>query len=129
LCIGAVLAATRERPLPAAFLLGLALATKPWALVAVPPVMLAASRGRAKVAVVSLSMAAALTLPLLVASPSGFGRTATAVQGVGLAETGAPKPTAVEVRPYTIWRLFAVPSRERHASAAERELLGYELPN
>ena len=42
LCVGAVLAALRGRTLPAAVLLGLALATKQWAVIAVLPVLAAA---------------------------------------------------------------------------------------
>jgi hypothetical protein len=125
LCIGGVLAATRGRPLPAAVLLGLALATKPWALVAVPPVLLAAGAARMKIAGVALAIAAVLTLPLLAANPSGFSRTASAAQGVGLAKHGP-----IEARPYTIWRPFADPSTtETHRTSGTRELLDYELPS
>jgi hypothetical protein len=111
-------------------LLGLALASKPWALVALPPVLLAADAARVRIAGVALAIAAILTLPLLAASPSGFSRTASAAQGVGLAEPGARAPDAVEARPYTIWRPFAVPSNtETHQTSGTRALLDYELPS
>jgi len=42
LCVGAVLAALRNRQIVAAVLLGLALASKQWAVLAVLPVLLAA---------------------------------------------------------------------------------------
>src|SRR5690349_15259577 len=46
LCVGAVLAALRERELLAGLLLGLAVATKQWALIAVLPTLLATSQRR-----------------------------------------------------------------------------------
>jgi hypothetical protein len=82
-CVGAVLAGTRDRTAAAGVLLGLAIATKPWALVAVGPVAVAlgarAWRGVAVAAIVTLAVMA----PLVAAHPRGFGATTA-----GMATTG-----------------------------------------
>jgi hypothetical protein len=127
LCISAVLAAARGRPLPAAIMLGLALATKQWALIALAPVLLAAEGERARILVVSVSIAAVLTLPLLVANPEGFGRTAAAAQGVSHPSEGGQRPDVVEVRPYTVWRLLATPSDGAQLRGPDRELHGFQI--
>jgi hypothetical protein len=72
LCVGAALAAGRGRTIAAAVLLGLALATKQWALVAVGPVALAASADRLRLVLVSGLTVAALTLPLVAGNPGTF---------------------------------------------------------
>lgn len=64
-CAGAVLAAMRGRSTRAALLLGLALVTMQWALIAVLPVLAAAPTRRLRVAVVAGAIAAALTVPLV----------------------------------------------------------------
>ncbi len=65
--IGAVLAAARDRPLLAGLLLGLAIGTKAWAILAVGPVLLALPRRR----LLTLALAAGVTglvmLPILFA--------------------------------------------------------------
>jgi hypothetical protein len=81
LCVGAVLAALRERELLAGLLLGLALATKQWALLAVLPTLLAAPRRRLLLGSVALTVAAALTLPLLLANGERFGAVAESAAG------------------------------------------------
>jgi hypothetical protein len=75
LCVGAVLAALRGRAARAGVLLGLALATKQWALIAVLPVLAAAPARRLRVAVVAAAIAAALTLPLVAGNLSSFSQT------------------------------------------------------
>lgn len=72
LCVGAVLAALRDRELAAAILLGLALATKQWALLAVLPVLLAASSRHVTILLVAGAIAAAFTLPGVIATPEAF---------------------------------------------------------
>jgi hypothetical protein len=62
LCLGAVLAAGRRRPLLAGVLLGAAFATKQWALLAVLPATIAAGEGRR----VRLGLAAAATAAVLI---------------------------------------------------------------
>jgi hypothetical protein len=72
LCIGAVLAARDRRVTAAGVLLGLALATKQWAIVAVLPVVLAAPQRRWRLALVAGAVALASALPLAVADPARF---------------------------------------------------------
>jgi hypothetical protein len=75
LCVGAVLAALRGHSARAGLLLGLALATKQWALIAVLPVLAAVPAQRLRVVVVAGAVAAALTLPLIAGNLSGFSQT------------------------------------------------------
>jgi hypothetical protein len=70
LCVAAVIAAASGRsPLAAGLLLGLALGTKQWAILAAGPALLAAPRGRARIALPALALGGALTfLPVLAGS-------------------------------------------------------------
>jgi len=72
LCIGAALAARDRRVSAAGVLLGLALASKQWAIVAVLPVVLAAPERRWRLAVVAIAVAGAMTVPLAVADTGRF---------------------------------------------------------
>ena len=72
LCVGAVLAALRDRAIAAALLLGLAVATKQWAVIATVPVVLAASRRRIPILLLSGSIALAFTLPMILLAPDSF---------------------------------------------------------
>jgi glycosyl transferase family 87 len=72
LCIGAVLAARDRRVTVAGLLLGLALATKQWAIVGALPVVLATPERRWRVALIAGAVAIALALPLAVADPARF---------------------------------------------------------
>ncbi len=73
LSVLAVVAAMRSRVVATAVLLGLALATKQWAVIAVPPAVLAfAPRYRWRVAAGAVGLAALLTLPQVLADPGGF---------------------------------------------------------
>ncbi len=72
LCVGAVLAALRGRALGAGILLGLALATKQWAVIAVLPVLAAAPARRVRLGGVAAIVAAVLTLPLMLGNPGSF---------------------------------------------------------
>jgi hypothetical protein len=95
LCVGAVLAALRERELLAGVLLGLAIATKQWALLAVLPALLAAPRRRLPMLAVAGAIAAALTVPLMVANMDRFG---TVAEGAAGQTTGGASTT-----PWNIW--------------------------
>jgi hypothetical protein len=70
LCVAAVLTASSGRsPIAAGLLLGVALATKQWAVLAAGPVLLVAPRGRAQIAAIGIGVAAALTfIPVLAGS-------------------------------------------------------------
>jgi hypothetical protein len=81
LCVGALLAALRERELLAGVLLGLAIATKQWALIAVLPALLAAPRRRLPLLAIAAAIAAALLLPGLIANADSFGRATEAAAG------------------------------------------------
>ena len=73
LSVLAVVAAMRSRVVATSVLLGLALATKQWAVIAVPPAVLAVPpRYRWRVAAGAAGLAALLTLPQVLADPSGF---------------------------------------------------------
>ena len=74
LSTGAVIAATRDRPRLAAVLLGLAIGTKEWAVIAVPPVLIALPGRRRQVGVIAGAVALVLfALPIL-ADPAAFVR-------------------------------------------------------
>lgn len=70
LCVAAVLAAASGRsPLAAGLLLGLALGTKQWAVLAVGPALLAAPRGKVQIAALAVALGAAFNfLPELAGS-------------------------------------------------------------
>ena len=72
LCLGAVLLATRGRVVLAAVALGLAIATKQWALVAIAPVLLAMPRHRLRVATIGGALVAAATVPIILVDPPAF---------------------------------------------------------
>ena len=72
LCVGAVLAALRGHAGRAGVLLGLALATKQWALIAVLPALAALPARRLRLVLVAGAVAAALTLPLVAGNAGGF---------------------------------------------------------
>lgn len=95
LCVGAVLAVLHGRDLAGALLLGLAVATKQWAVLAVLPVLLAGPRRPVRLAALAGGVAAALTLPLLLANSGGFGTVATNVAG----QSGS----AASTTPWNIW--------------------------
>ena len=77
LCVGAALAALRGRAVWAGILLGLALATKQWAVIAALPVIAAVPAHRMRVCVAAGTIALVLTVPLVLANRSSFS-TATA---------------------------------------------------
>jgi hypothetical protein len=65
LCAAAVVAALRDRPLAAGVLLGLAMANKPWAILAVVPVVAALRGGRLKALVVAGGVTAIVLAPMV----------------------------------------------------------------
>jgi hypothetical protein len=84
LAVSALLAAVRDRPLWAGALLGLAICTKQWAILAVPPVLLVTAAGRhwARVAGIAALIVFALTAPLAFANPTTFTTNAKSAEGV-----------------------------------------------
>jgi hypothetical protein len=95
LCVGAVLAALRERELMAGVLLGLALATKQWALIAVLPALIAAPRRRLPLLALAGALAAAFYLPGLIVDSRSFGNAAEAASGQAVG--------GASVTPWSMW--------------------------
>lgn len=103
LCLAAILLALGDRPRGAGVALGLALATKQWAVFAVVPVLLAAPPTRAAVRdvlVPAVAVAAVAYLPMLAADPGAFAAALERpVGGLG------------EMRPANLWHLVATQAR------------------
>jgi Glycosyltransferase family 87 len=74
LCVAAVLAAIDDRPVLAGVLLGLAIGTKEWALLAALPTTVACSRGRLRMLLIAAVAAAPLVLALPAMDPTAFAR-------------------------------------------------------
>jgi hypothetical protein len=99
LCVGAVLAAMGGRAVTAGLVLGLALASKQWAVLALLPVLLAAAPGRRlRLGVAAVGIALVLTVPLLAGHPGSFRDTATRA-------ANTPPMTT----PASVWFLSATP--------------------
>jgi hypothetical protein len=92
LAVGAVAVGAEGHNVRAALLLGLALATKQWAVIAILPVLMAASGGRLRVLLGAAGVAALLTLPTLVAAPAEFAEM-----------QGNAANTKEVVGPYSVW--------------------------
>ena len=90
LCAGAVLAALRGRSTLAGVLLGLAVANKAWALLAVGPVLLALQADRRRALAIAGALAAAFVLPLL-------------LTGTPSAAPGAAAKTGAIFQPWQVW--------------------------
>lgn len=84
LAVGAVLAAARGRGIAAGLMLGCAVATKQWALMAGLPVLIAAPGGRLKIVGMAGAAVAALTAPMMLGDWDRFW---LAQESVGIATT------------------------------------------
>jgi hypothetical protein len=91
LCVGAVLAAGRKRPIVAGVLLGAAVATKQWALLAVLPVLAAAAEERGRIALAAAGTAALFIVPM---AAGDFHRLVQANHGAGVG-IGGVMPTSI----------------------------------
>lgn len=93
LCVAAVLAADRDRPLWAGVLLGAAIANKDWALVAIGPVLLALPARRALCLLAAAGVAGVVLGPPALVHAGGFvaASTATAV------------PSSAIFQPWQVW--------------------------
>ncbi len=118
LCAAAALLAcspslSRRRAIACGMLLGLAIANKQWALVAIGPVALALPPERRKAFLLSaFALAAAILAPLLLASASHFAAGARA----------AAAPGATIFQPWQVWWFFG------HHGAAVHGLFGEAKP-
>ena len=101
LTVGAILAA-RRRVVLAAVLLGLAVATKQWALLATVPVLAAATEQRLKLLVVAAGTATAFTLPMALGDLHRY-----------MEQTGMAGHAGPGVMPTSIWWPF------RHVSGIQ----------
>jgi hypothetical protein len=107
LAIGAVAVASEGGEWRAALLLGLAVASKQWAVIAAFPVLMALPANRLRVALGAAAVALALALPGVLASPGSF----SGVQGHA-ASTGRI------VDPWNVWYPLGSVSVERLGSGA-----------
>jgi hypothetical protein len=82
LCVGAVLIADADRPILAGVVLGLALINKPWGLFAVAPALLAAPRGRLRLAAVAGGIAAGWLATAYLVAPGQFAHSLSALSTV-----------------------------------------------
>jgi hypothetical protein len=72
LCIGALVAALKQRTVLTMVLLGLALACKQWSVVAILPILFTLERGRIRTLLGAAALAAVVTVPELVSSPATY---------------------------------------------------------
>lgn len=93
LCISAVLCALNDRPIWAAILVGLAIANKQWAVLAVGPILVALPGARLRALLIMCAVAGAVVAPLFLASPGGSVTRATA----------AGASTGTTFQPWQIW--------------------------
>ncbi|MGA9285566.1 MAG: glycosyltransferase 87 family protein [Solirubrobacteraceae bacterium] len=109
LCVAAVLLASREKWLGAGVLLGLAIANKEWALLALGPVLLALPAKRRPACVASASgVAAAVLGPLVLVGSGGFA-----------AGTKAFASASGEIfQPWQLWWFFGTPNHVAAPSGA-----------
>ncbi len=102
LCVGAVLAGIRSRTVLAGLWLGLALATKQWAVIAILPTLLALDTGwrsRAGAAALAFAIVATLYAPMVIGNPGRFSDTQTTAANVS-ADAGG---SATEVGVANVW--------------------------
>lgn len=122
LAVGAVMAAGTRRPVVAGLLLGLALATKQWALLAVLPALLAAGEGRLRLLATAVAVAAALTLPTAIVNLESVAGSTRSV--AGLNPGSGERVTALNV-----WWLAAEPRELRVPDGvATTTVTKYSLP-
>ncbi len=111
LCVAAVLLASRERWVWAGVLLGLAIANKEWALLALGPVLLALPARRRPACLASAgALAAAVLGPLALVGSGGF-----------VAGTRALASASGEIfQPWQLWWFFGTPNHVAAPSGASR---------
>jgi hypothetical protein len=130
LCVAAVIAAGRDRVLPAAVMLGCAVATKQWAVLAGLPVLLAAPVGaRLRLAAVSVAIFAVFTVPMAIGNLDEFlliqkAASSADPQRVLDMYDGPPLPGS-HVTPHNVYMPFASSfETERGTIYLQSELLG-----
>jgi Glycosyltransferase family 87 len=96
LCTAAVIAALRDRGVLAGVLLGLAIANKEWAVLAVGPVLLALERDRRRSLLVAAAVSGVVLAPMLAAPLLFRGASVTSI-------TGASVHTGAIFQPWQLW--------------------------
>jgi hypothetical protein len=103
LAVAAVASASEGKRARTALLLGLAVASKQWAVIAILPALMALPGGRLRVAVSAGAIVLALMLPGVVASPKNF-----------LDVSGNAAATGRVVTPWSLWYPMATVRTEVH---------------
>lgn len=116
LAVAAVAAAAEHRLRSTALLLGLAIASKQWAVIAVLPALMALPAARVRVGIATAAVAALLFLPAVVASPSSFLGVQSQAAGTGQVVT-----------PWSAWYPFA--STETEVYVVDGQKLVAEVEN
>jgi hypothetical protein len=109
LAIAAVASACQNRPRRTALLLGLAIASKQWAVIAILPALMALPSRRLRVGAGAAAVAAVLMLPAVIAAPSSF---------FGVQEEAAA--TGRVVTPWSVWYPAASTRTEVYLVGDER---------
>jgi hypothetical protein len=112
LCVLAVIAAAQDRRIAAALLLGLAVGTKQWALLAVPPVVLSLRGGRVGALALATGVAALFVLPEVLVSPSHY------------AQLGDQLGATRRVYPTSLWWAISAHASSLSGGDAARTALG-----
>lgn len=110
LCIGAVLLALGDRAVPAGVVIGVAVAAKPWALLAVGPVLLALPRGQVRALLAAAVAGGMFVVPILL-----FG-------GIG-ARVGAE--TGAIFHPWQVWWFLGDGTAPANGVAGYRDAPGW----
>jgi hypothetical protein len=103
LAVAAIASASEGKRGRAAVLLGLAVASKQWAVIAILPTLMALSGSRLRVALSAGAVVVALVLPGLIASPANF-----------FEVTGNAADTGRVVTPWSVWYPVATVRTEMH---------------
>jgi len=103
LAVAAIATASEGHRYRTAVLLGLAIASKQWAVIAILPVLMALPSSRIRVALIAGAIVAVLTLPALIAAPESFSEV-----------HGAAASTGRVVTPWSVWYPAAEVTPEHH---------------
>lgn len=103
LAVAAIATASEGHRYRAAVLLGLAVCSKQWAVIAILPVLMALPSSRVRVALVAGAIVAVLTFPALIVAPDSFS-----------AVHGAAASTGRVVSPWSVWYPAAEVTSEHH---------------
>jgi hypothetical protein len=116
LAVAAVAAAVEHRHQRTALLLGLAIASKQWAVIAILPALLALPTERVRTGIAAAAVAALLFLPGIIASPSSFLDVQTTAAGTGQVVT-----------PWSVW--YPAASSETEIYVVDGRTLVAEVEN